>query len=158
MEKVFEPIKLAGITFSNRIIRSATFEGMSDKNGKPTEQCLKKYEALASGSVGGIITGFIGVSQQGKASDNMAMINKAENLETFKEITKRMHEMGTPIIAQLNHCGGQSKEDSTHMPVVAPSKISDYKTNEMTKITDTPIRNIFILFEFFIYSLNNIRI
>jgi 2,4-dienoyl-CoA reductase-like NADH-dependent reductase (Old Yellow Enzyme family) len=133
MEKVFEPIKLAGITFSNRIIRSATFEGMSDKNGKPTEQCLNKYEALARGGVGGIITGFIGVSQQGKASDNMAMIDKAENVETFKEITKRMHEMGTPIIAQLNHCGGQSKEESAHMPVVAPSKISDYKANEMTK-------------------------
>jgi 2,4-dienoyl-CoA reductase-like NADH-dependent reductase (Old Yellow Enzyme family) len=133
VEKVFEPIKLAGITFSNRIIRSATFEGMSDKNGKPTEQYLKKYEALARGDVGGIITGFIGVSQQGKASDNMAMIDKAENVETFKEITKRMHELGTPIIAQLNHCGGQAKEESAHMPVVAPSKISDYKANEMTK-------------------------
>ena len=39
--------KLGGITFSNRIIRSATFEGMSDENGKPTEQLIKKYEALA---------------------------------------------------------------------------------------------------------------
>jgi len=133
MEKVFQPTKLAGITFSNRIIRSATFEGMSDKNGKPTEQCLKKYEALASGGVGGNITGFIGVSQQGKASDNMAMIDNAENVENFKEITKRMHQMGTPIIAQLNHCGGQSKEESARMPVVAPSKISGYKANEMTK-------------------------
>ncbi len=132
MDKVFEPIELAGITFSNRIIRSATFEGTSDKNGKLTEQCLKKYEALARGGVGGIITGFIGVSQQGKASDNMAMIDKDEHVEMFKEITQKMHEMGTPIIAQLNHCGGQSKEESAHMPVVAPSKISDYKANEMT--------------------------
>lgn len=71
--------------------------------------------------------------QQGKASDNMAMINKTENIDTFKELTKRMHEMGTPIIAQLNHCGGQSKEESAHMPIVAPSKISDYKAREMTK-------------------------
>jgi 2,4-dienoyl-CoA reductase-like NADH-dependent reductase (Old Yellow Enzyme family) len=131
--KVFEPFELAGITFRNRIIRSATFEGVSDENGKPKEQLLKKYEALAKGGVGGIITGFIGVDQQGKASDNMAMINKAENIETFKELTKRMHEMGTPIIAQLNHCGGQSKEESAHMPIVAPSKISDYKAREMTK-------------------------
>jgi len=105
--KVFEPFELAGITFPNRIVRSATFEGVSDENGKPKEQLLKKYEALVKGGVGGIITGFIGVDQQGKASDNMSMINKAENIETFKELTKRMHEMGTPIIAQLNHCGGQ---------------------------------------------------
>jgi 2,4-dienoyl-CoA reductase-like NADH-dependent reductase (Old Yellow Enzyme family) len=133
VNKVFEPLELAGITFSNRIIRSATFEGVSDENGKPNEQLLKKYEALAKGGVGGIITGFIGVEQQGKASDNMAMINKAENIEPFKKLTQRMHEMGTPIIAQLNHCGGQSKEESSHMPVVAPSKISDYKAKEMTK-------------------------
>lgn len=131
--KVFEPFELAGITFRNRIIRSATFEGISDENGKPKEQLFKKYEALAKGGVGGIITGFIGVEQQGKASDNMAMINKTENIETFKKLTKRMHELNTPIIAQLNHCGGQSKEESTHMQVVAPSKISDYKAMEMTK-------------------------
>lgn len=131
--KVFEPFELAGITFRNRIIRSATFEGISDENGKPKEQLFKKYEALAKGGVGGIITGFIGVEQQGKASDNMAMINKTENIETFKKLTNRMHELNTPIIAQLNHCGGQSKEESTHMQVVAPSKISDYKAREMTK-------------------------
>ena len=39
---VFDPVKLAGITFPNRIIRSATFEGMSDEKGKPTELLLKK--------------------------------------------------------------------------------------------------------------------
>jgi 2,4-dienoyl-CoA reductase-like NADH-dependent reductase (Old Yellow Enzyme family) len=60
--KVFEPFELAGIKFRNRIIRSATFEGVSDENGKPNEQLLKKYETLAKGGVGGIITGFIGVA------------------------------------------------------------------------------------------------
>ncbi len=133
-DKVFESFKLADITFSNRIIRSATFEGMADENGKPTDRLIRRYEALAKGGVGGIITGFIGVSDQGKASDNMTMINKSENIEEFKKITNRMHEMGTPIIAQLNHCGGQSKEESTHMPVVAPSKIADYKAREMNEV------------------------
>ena len=133
MKTVFEPFKLAGITFSNKIIRSATFEGVGDENGKPTDQLIKKYEALVKGGVGGIITGFIGVGQQGKASDNMVMINKAENIETLKKLTKRMHELETPVIAQLNHCGGQSKEESAHMEIVAPSEISDYKAREMTK-------------------------
>jgi len=52
MNKVFEPFQLAGITFPNRIIRSATYEGMSETNGKPTEQLVKKYTALARGGVG----------------------------------------------------------------------------------------------------------
>ena len=133
MNIVFEPIKLAGITFPNRIIRSATYEGMSEKDGKPTEQLLKKYTALAQGGVGGIITGFIGVNEQGRFGSHMALLNNDENIKSYKKITQKMHELGTPIIAQLNHCGGQTKEVDTKMPVIAPSKISDYKAKEMTK-------------------------
>ncbi|WP_321517586.1 NADH:flavin oxidoreductase [uncultured Bacteroides sp.] len=134
MNKVFEPINLAGIIFPNRIIRSATYEGMSDERGNPTPQLLKKYEALAKGGVGGIITGFIGVNQQGKSTGyNMSMINEAEHINAYKCLTTKMHELGTPIIAQLNHCGGQTKEEATGMPVIAPSKIADYKAKEMTK-------------------------
>jgi NADH:flavin oxidoreductases, Old Yellow Enzyme family len=149
--KVFEPFELAGITFRNRIIRSATFEGLGDENGKPVDQLIKKYEALAKGGVGGIITGFIGVGQQGKASDNMVMINKSENIETLKKLTKRIHEMGTPIIAQLNHCGGQAKEESAQMPIVAPSKISDYKAREMTK------GEILEVIEMFVQGIKNAK-
>jgi hypothetical protein len=124
MKKVFEPFQLAGITFPNRIIRSATYEGMSDKDGRPTEQLLKKYTALAKGGVGGIITGFIGVNQQGMSTGYyMSMINNAETVKAYKKLTRKMHELGTPIIAQLNHCGGQTKEEDTGMPVIAPSKI-----------------------------------
>lgn len=133
MNNVFKPIKLAGITFPNRIIRSATYEGMSDKNGRPTEQLLKKYTALAKGGVGGIITGFIGINQQGMSTGHyMSMINNAETVKAYKELTEKMHELGTPIIAQINHCGGQTKKEATGKPVIAPSKVADYKAKEMT--------------------------
>lgn len=133
MNKVFEPFQLAGITFPNRIIRSATYEGMSETNGKPTEQLEKKYIALAQGGVGGIITGFIGVNKQGGSGSHMSLLNGDENIKAYQKITQKMHDLGTPIIAQLNHCGGQTKKEDTGMPVIAPSKISDYKAKEMTK-------------------------
>ena len=63
----------------------------------------------------------------------MALLNSKENIKAYQKLTEKMHELGTPIIAQLNHCGGQTKEELTGMPVVAPSKISDYKAKEMTK-------------------------
>jgi len=133
MNKVFEPFQMAGITFPNRIIRSATYEGMSETDGKPTEQLEKIYMALAKGGVGGIITGFIGVNEQGRAGSNMSMLYSKEHIKAYQKLTQKMHELGTPIIAQLNHCGGQTKEVDTGMPVIAPSKISDYKAKEMTK-------------------------
>ncbi len=131
--KVFDPVKLAGITFQNRIIRSATYEGMSDEYGRPTDQLIRKYTALAKGGVGGIITGFIGVHPQGRSGNFMSMINEAEHIEGHRKLTSAMHELGTPVIAQLNHCGGQTKEKSTGMAVVAPSRIADYKAREMTE-------------------------
>ena len=35
-QSVFEPASLAGIKLKNRIIRSATHEGMADEKGFPT--------------------------------------------------------------------------------------------------------------------------
>ena len=151
MNKVFEPFQLAGITFPNRIIRSATYEGMSETNGKPTEQLVKKYTALARGGVGGIITGYIGVNEQGRSGSTMAFLNSKENIKAYQNLTGKMHELGTPIIAQLNHCGGQTREEQTGMPVVAPSKIADYKAKEMTKA------QIFEVIEAFVQAIKDAK-
>jgi 2,4-dienoyl-CoA reductase-like NADH-dependent reductase (Old Yellow Enzyme family) len=144
MNKVFEPFQLAGITFPNRIIRSATYEGMSEIDGTPTEQLEKKYTALAQGGVGGVITGFIGVNEQGRSGTHMSLLNSNETIKAYKKITQKMHELGTPIIAQINHCGGQTKEADTKMPVIAPSKISDYKAKEMTKAEISEVIEAFV--------------
>lgn len=151
INKVFEPFQLAGITFPNRIIRSATYEGMNETDGKPTEQLEKKYTALAQGGVGGIITGFIGVNEQGRSGSHMALLNNNENINAYKKITQRMHELGTPIIAQINHCGGQTKEEDTGMLVIAPSKISDYKAKEMTKA------EILAVIELFVQAIKDVK-
>lgn len=151
MNKVFEPFQLAGITFPNRIIRSATYEGMSETDGTPTELLEKKYTALARGGVGGIITGYIGVNEQGRSGSHMSLLSSNENIKAYKKITQKMHELGTPIIAQINHCGGQSKEEDSKMPVIAPSKISDYKAKEMTKA------EILEVIEAFVHGIKNAK-
>lgn len=134
MSKVFEEVNLAGIVLKNHIIRSATHEGMAAEDGRPTEQLIKKYEALAKGEVGAIITGFVGVNQQGKTSmGNMSMLDKDENIESFKVLTDRIHNLDTAIIAQVAHWGGQINKKLAQMEVVAPSKISDYKARAMTE-------------------------
>jgi 2,4-dienoyl-CoA reductase-like NADH-dependent reductase (Old Yellow Enzyme family) len=118
---------------------------MSDKDGKPTEELLKKYIALAKGGVGGIITGFIGINQQGMSTGHyMSMINNVETVKAYQQLTAKMHEMGTPIIAQLNHCGGQTKKEATGMPVIAPSKIADYKAKEMTNAEILEVIDAFV--------------
>lgn len=131
MNSVFGDAEIAGVTLKNRIIRSATHEGMADKNGCPTEIMMKKYELLAMGEVGAIITGYAGVQQNGKSPmHNMLMIDSDSQVEPFRELTRRVHEYSTPVFLQIAHCGRQTRSKVTGFPPVAPSPIRDKIYNE----------------------------
>ncbi len=52
-QAIFEHTSLAGIKLKNRIIRSATHEGMADEKGFPTEKLKNLYIRLAKGDAGG---------------------------------------------------------------------------------------------------------
>ena len=58
MSVLFERTEFKGVVLENRLVRSATHEGMADENGFPTENLFKLYERLAQGGVGLIITGY----------------------------------------------------------------------------------------------------
>ncbi|MBN1365407.1 MAG: NADH:flavin oxidoreductase [Syntrophaceae bacterium] len=119
---VFEPASLAGIKLKNRIIRSATHEGMADEKGFPTEKLKKLYVNLAKGETGAIITGYAGIQPDGKTClFNMIMIDSDDKIPAYKEITDAVHEYGTPIVMQIAHCGRQTRSKITGLPTVAPS-------------------------------------
>jgi 2,4-dienoyl-CoA reductase-like NADH-dependent reductase (Old Yellow Enzyme family) len=151
MSNVFEEGKIAGITLKNRIIRSATHEGMADEKGRPTENLIKTYELLAKGGVGAIITGFVGIMQNGKSpSGSMVMIDTDDNIDSFKEIVNRVHTYDTPIILQIAHCGRQTRSKITGYQTVAPSAIRDKlytedKPHELTESEIWEIINNFVL-------------
>jgi 2,4-dienoyl-CoA reductase-like NADH-dependent reductase (Old Yellow Enzyme family) len=123
---VFKHTSFAGIKLKNRIIRSATHEGMADEKGFPTERLKKLYIRLAKGDAGAIITGYAAVQADGKSSlFAMTMIDNDDSIPAYREITKAVHEYGTPIIMQIAHCGRQTRSKSTGLPTVAPSALRD---------------------------------
>lgn len=126
MKSVWDETEIAGIRLKNRIIRSATNERMADDQGKPTEMLFRKYEALAKGEAGAIITGFIGVQANGRSPNGkMLMMDRDENINAFKKLNDSMHQYGTPVIMQLAHTGRQTSSKATGYPTVAPSPIRD---------------------------------
>jgi len=130
-QAIFEPTSLAGIKLKNRIIRSATHEGMADEKGFPTEKLKKLYIRLAKGDAGAIITGYVAIQADGKPSlFARTMIDNDDKIPAYREITDAVHEYETPIIMQIAHCGRQTRSKITGLKTVAPSAIRNAFYNE----------------------------
>lgn len=141
----FASATLAGIKLKNRIIRSATHEGMADEKGFPTEKLKKLYVNLARGEAGAIITGYSGIQQDGKTClFNMTMIDSDDKIPAYKEITHAVHEYGTPIIMQIAHCGRQTRSKITGLPTVAPSALRHkfYSEDKPKELSEDGINEI----------------
>lgn len=150
LNNTFKKVFIGGIQFKNRIIRSATHEGLGDSNGFPTEKLIKKYISLAKGGVGGIITGYSGINQSGKSPNHcMLMIDSDEAIPKYKKVTEAVHNYGTPIILQIAHCGSQTRTKVTKYPTYAPSSIKhkiyfEDKPRELSEIEINKIINDFV--------------
>ena len=53
MSHVFEKTSIAGMDLKNRILRSATHEGMGDEQGYPRKELLDIYKKIAKNNGGG---------------------------------------------------------------------------------------------------------
>ena len=143
--KVFNESMLGGIRLKNKIIRSATHEGMADEQGFPTPMLKKKYIQLAKGEVGAIITGYVAVQPDGKSSlQRMLMIDQDQSIGYYKDLVKAVKEYDVPIILQIAHCGRQTRSKSIGYQPVAPSAIKDKFFNEEVpkELTELEIEEI----------------
>lgn len=142
---VFEFADLAGIPLKNRVIRSATHEGMADADGLPTEALKKLYLKMAKGRVGAIITGYAGIQQNGKSPlPGMLMADQDSCVEAYRYLVDAVHKEGTSIILQVAHCGRQTSSKATGMMTVAPSAIRDkfYNMDKPRELAESEIEEI----------------
>lgn len=123
MRSLFEPATIGGISLRNRIVRSATWEGMCDGRGAPTERLLSLYETLAEEGVGLILTGYAFVLPEGKQTPGKMAMDDDALVPSLREMTRRVHAKGGKIAAQLVHAGGQASRGVSGHPPVGPSAV-----------------------------------
>ena len=146
---IFEKSLISGIELKNKIIRSATHDGLADENGAPTPELIRKYENLAKNEVGCIITGYAAVSRSGVSPyPRMLKIYEDGVIEKYAELTRKVHAYGTPIVLQLAHCGRQTSSKAIGCQKIAPSPVMHLfypdKAKEMTEEEIISLVNDFV--------------
>jgi 2,4-dienoyl-CoA reductase-like NADH-dependent reductase (Old Yellow Enzyme family) len=123
MATLFEETTINGMTLKNRLVRSATWEGMAAPDGRPTPKMAAFYRDLAAGGVGLIISGFAFVQPDGKALPGQMGIHTDDFAEGYQAITGAVHEAGGKIALQLVHAGGQTMSETIGRQPLAPSAV-----------------------------------
>jgi 2,4-dienoyl-CoA reductase-like NADH-dependent reductase (Old Yellow Enzyme family) len=105
MNTLFEPSNIGTLTLANRFIRSATWSGMADDQGKCTSRLIELMIQLAQGGAGLIITGHAFVNRNGRHSPWQLGIDNDELIPDLKEMTMAVHAHNGKIAVQLGYGG-----------------------------------------------------
>ncbi|MCP4747486.1 MAG: NADH:flavin oxidoreductase [Desulfobacteraceae bacterium] len=123
MAHLFEKTKIKNLSMVNRLVRSATWEGLCDDQGRPTEKLNQFYKALSDGSVGLIISGYTYVRPEGKQLPGQMGIYSDDFEKNYLKLTECVHKANGKIAIQLVHAGGQASRQVSGFAPVGPSAV-----------------------------------
>jgi len=103
----FTPGRLGPLTLRNRIIKTATYEGMCP-GGIPSPALVRHHRELAAGGVGMTTVAYCAVSAAGRTFDEQ-MSMRPEIVAPLRTVTDAVHAEGAAVSLQLGHCGAFSK-------------------------------------------------
>ncbi len=144
MSILFNKANIGTMELSNRMIRTASHEGLADSRGRPTDEQFHFYRGFIEGEIGLVITGYAGIAEEGKSAlYHMNMIDSNELIPYHKKLVDRIHEIGGKIVLQICHCGRQTWSSETGGPLVAPSAIPcGFYREKPREITEAEILNV----------------
>jgi len=104
---MFAPLELAGLRLRNRVLKTATYEGML-VDGLPSRSLVRHHAQLAAGGVGMTTVAYCAVSPDARTfEDQMSMGERTQ--APLRVLTDAVHKAGAAAMLQLGHCGGFSR-------------------------------------------------
>ena len=88
MAKLFEASTINGMQLANRFVRSATWEGLAEEDGKVTPRLIDLMVGLARGGVGLIISGHAYVRREGQAGLRQLGVYSEELVAGLTQMTE----------------------------------------------------------------------
>ncbi len=103
MDNPFSPLRLAGLALRNRVIKAATFEGMSP-GGQVSDALIEHHRAVAAGGAAMTTVAYCAVDGDGRTfRDQLYM--RPELVSGLRGLTRAVHAEGAAASLQLGHSG-----------------------------------------------------
>ena len=121
MTQLSDALPLGGLVLENRLVRSATHEGMADAAGSGTAQLEETLKTIAEGGVGLVLSGHAFVLPEGRASKLQLGVDSDERIPSLSRLAQAVHAGGSRFVLQLAHAGAQSDVETSGLPARGPS-------------------------------------
>lgn len=126
LTKALTPTKLAGLSLRNRVIKTATFEGMCPA-GVPTQDLIDHHTAIAAGGAALTTVAYCGVSPDSRTFGDQMYMHQGI-FDGLQKLASSVHDQGGAVSGQLSHCGffSRNKPRDSRRPLGPSPVLNQY--------------------------------
>ena len=110
--RLLDSLKVGDITLKNRIVMPPMYTGFATKKGEVTEKLVDHYIDRCK-NLGLLIIEHSYVAIDGKLSERQLGAYNESLISGLKKLSRRIQNMGTPVILQISHAGNRAISDIT---------------------------------------------
>ncbi len=121
MHPAFTPLRLGPLTLRNRVVKAATFEGMTP-GGLPSDRLVAFHRQFAAGGVAMSTVAYCAVSSEGRTFRDQIWMRE-EASPGLRAVTGAIHAENAAAAAQLGHAGWFANPKASGLPSMGPSRM-----------------------------------
>lgn len=142
-QHLLSPGRIGTMTLRNRIVLAAMGTNYAAADGHCTERLIAYYEARAKGGTGLLILETSAAFwPSGASMPNTVSFSDDSFIPGLRELTGRIQQHGARIVAQLNHSGKMSQEDTiAGRPIPVPSPVQGLHSDMFNVLTAEEVGN-----------------
>ncbi|GHJ91418.1 putative oxidoreductase [Streptomyces sp. NE5-10] len=116
---VLAPARLGPVRLRNRVIKAATFEGVTPE-AVVTDALIDYHRRPAAGGVAMTTVAYCAVAPEGRTQRAQVWM-RPEALPGLRRLTDAVHETGAAVSLQLGHAGPVADARSNRLPSLSPT-------------------------------------
>lgn len=115
------PAQLGPVRLRNRVIKAATYEGMT-RNSLVTDDLIDFHRRVAAGGVGMTTVAYCAVAPEGR-TDRHQLYWRDDAMPGLRRLTDAVHAEGAAVSAQIGHAGPVADGRSNRLAALSPHRM-----------------------------------